>query len=132
MGGVNGPQNIYLLARGLKTFELRMQRHNENGLAVAEFLETHPRVEKVFYPGLESHRDHDIASQTMRGYGGLVTFLIKDADWRADGRHRRRGEDPSHRPEPGRRRVADRTAAGDELLLSARPKSGGGSASPTT
>ncbi|TWT67684.1 Methionine gamma-lyase [Posidoniimonas polymericola] len=82
MGGVNGPQNIYLLSRGLKTFELRMQRHNENGLAVARFLEAHPRVEKVYYPGLESHRDHEVAAQTMRGYGGLVTFLVKDADWR--------------------------------------------------
>ncbi|WP_146398744.1 trans-sulfuration enzyme family protein [Pseudobythopirellula maris] len=83
MGAVNGPQNIYLLLRGLKTFELRMQRHNDNGLAVAQFLESHPRVEKVYYPGLESHRDHEVAKRTMRGYGGLVTFLIKDADWRA-------------------------------------------------
>ena len=83
MGAVNGPQNIYLLLRGLKTFELRMNRHNENGQRVAEFLDAHPRVEKVYYPGLESHRDHDVAKRTMRGYGGLVTFLIKDADWRA-------------------------------------------------
>ena len=82
MGMVNGPHNIYLLLRGLKTFELRMQRHNENGLAVAKFLESHPRVEKVYYPGLPSHRDYEIACRTMRGYGGLVTFLIKDADWR--------------------------------------------------
>lgn len=82
MGAINGPQNIYLLLRGLKTFELRMQRHNENGQRVAEFLEAHPRVEKVYYPGLKSHRDHAIAKQTMRGFGGLVTFLIKDADWR--------------------------------------------------
>lgn len=82
MGMVNGPHNIYLLLRGLKTFELRMQRHNENGLAVAEFLENHPRVEKVFYPGLPSHRDYSVARRTMRGYGGLITFLIKDADWR--------------------------------------------------
>ncbi len=82
MGAVNGPQNLYLLLRGLKTFELRMQRHNENGLRVAQFLEAHPRVEKVYYPGLESHAYHDVARRTMRGYGGLVTFLIKDADWR--------------------------------------------------
>ena len=52
LGTVNAPHNFYLLLRGLKTFELRMQRHNENGLALAEFLETHPRVEKVYYPGL--------------------------------------------------------------------------------
>ncbi len=82
MGAVNGPQNVYLLTRGLKTFELRMQRHNENGQRVAEFLEGHSRVERVYYPGLESHPYHEIAKQTMRGYGGLVTFLVKDADWR--------------------------------------------------
>ena len=82
MGAVNGPQNCYLLSRGLKTFELRMQRHNENGQRVAEFLESHPRIEKVYYPGLESHAYHEVARRTMRGYGGLVTFLVKDADWR--------------------------------------------------
>ena len=83
MGAINGPQNCFLLLRGLKTFELRMQRHNENGQRVAEFLEAHPRIERVFYPGLASHAYHEIARQTMRGYGGLVTFLVKDADWRA-------------------------------------------------
>jgi cystathionine gamma-synthase len=60
-----------------------MQRHNENGQRVAEFLERHPRGEKVFYPGLESHAYHVIARSQMRGFGGLVTFLVKDADWRA-------------------------------------------------
>jgi len=83
MGGINQPHSVYLLLRGLKTFELRMQRHNDNGMGVARFLEDHPRVEKVFYPGLESHRDHARAKASMRGYGGLVTFLVKDADWRA-------------------------------------------------
>jgi cystathionine gamma-synthase len=83
MGAVNSPQNCYLLERGLKTFALRMQQHNENGQRVAEFLESHPRVEKVYYPGLKSHKYHDIARRQMRGYGGLVTFLIKGADWRA-------------------------------------------------
>jgi cystathionine gamma-synthase len=83
MGAINSPQNCYLLTRGLKTFELRMQRHNENGQRVAEFLESHPRVEKVYYPGLESHKYHDIARRQMRGFGGLVTFLVRDADWRA-------------------------------------------------
>ncbi len=82
VGAVNSPLNVYLLLRGLKTFELRMQRHNENGLAVAEFLDRHPRVEKVYYPGLPSHPYYEVARQTMRGYGGLVTFLVKDADWR--------------------------------------------------
>jgi cystathionine gamma-synthase len=83
MGPVISPHSVYLLQRGLKTFDLRMRRHNENGLAVAEFLESHPRVDKVLYPGLPSHDYHDIARETMRGYGGLLTFLIKDADWRA-------------------------------------------------
>ncbi len=81
LGSINSGHNLYLLERGLKTFELRMQRHNENGLAVARFLENHPRVERVFYPGLESHPSHAIAKNQMRGYGGLVTFLVKDADW---------------------------------------------------
>jgi cystathionine gamma-synthase len=83
MGAINGPQNAYLLNRGLKTFELRMQRHNENGQQVAEFLAGHPRIERVYYPGLPSHPYHEIATKTMRGFGGLVTFLVKDADWRA-------------------------------------------------
>lgn len=83
MGAINGPQNAYLLNRGLKTFELRMQRHNENGMMLAEFLAGHPRVERVYYPGLPSHPHHTIARKTMRGFGGLVTFLVKDADWRA-------------------------------------------------
>ena len=82
MGGINSPHNLYLLQRGLKTFQLRMQRHNENGQAIAEFLEAHPRIERVYYPGLASHPSHAIARQSMRGYGGLVTFLVKDADWR--------------------------------------------------
>jgi cystathionine gamma-synthase len=86
MGAINSPHNIYLLQRGLKTFELRMQRHNANGLAVARFLESHPRVERVYYPGLESHPYHEIARQTMHGYGGLVTFTVRDADWRATAR----------------------------------------------
>jgi cystathionine gamma-synthase len=83
MGGVNSPHNAYLLERGLKTLALRMERHNANGLAVARFLEDHPRVARVYYPGLASHPYHAVAARTMRGYGGLVTFLVKDADWRA-------------------------------------------------
>jgi cystathionine gamma-synthase len=82
MGAINSPHNIYLLERGLKTFELRMQRHNQNGQAIAEFLEQHPRIEKVYYPGLKSHTYHAEAAKYMRGYGGLITFLVKDADWR--------------------------------------------------
>ncbi len=83
LGSVNSPQNVYLLERGLKTFELRIERHNANGLAVARFLAGHPRIERVYYPGLESHPYYEVARRTMRGFGGLVTFLVKDADWRA-------------------------------------------------
>jgi cystathionine gamma-synthase len=86
MGTINSPHNIYLLERGLKTFELRMKRHNENGLAVAQFLEQHPKIERVYYPGLESHPYHELAKRTMRGFGGLITFLVKDADWRQTAR----------------------------------------------
>jgi cystathionine gamma-synthase len=82
LGAINSPHNMYLLERGLKTFALRMERHNSNGQRIAEFLEKHPRVEKVFYPGLESHPSHAIAQRTMKGFGGLITFLVKDADWK--------------------------------------------------
>ena len=82
LGNISTPHNLYLLERGLKTFELRMQRQNENGMRLAGFLEDHPRVERVYYPGLESHPTHSIAAAQMRGFGGLITFTIRDADWR--------------------------------------------------
>jgi len=81
-GAMCGPHNVYLLQRGLKTFDLRMQRQNANGLAIAEFLDQHPRVERVYYPGLPSHPYYEVARKTMSGFGGLVTFVVKDADWR--------------------------------------------------
>ena len=86
LGSVNSSHNLYLLERGLKTFELRMQRHNENGQAVAEFLESHPRIETVYYPGLKSHPTHAIAAAQMVGYGGLISFTVKDADWKETSR----------------------------------------------
>lgn len=82
VGLINSPQNEYLFLRGLKTFEVRMRRQNENGLAVAQFLESHPRIERVYYPGLPSHPYYEVARRQMQGFGGLVTFLVKDADWR--------------------------------------------------
>lgn len=82
-GPICAPHSIYLLQRGLKTFALRMQRQNTNGQALAEFLASHPRVEAVYYPGLETHPYYEVARRTMRGFGGLVTFLVQDADWRA-------------------------------------------------
>lgn len=82
LGATNAPHAEYLLLRGLKTFELRMERHNANGLAVAEFLARHPRIERVYYPGLPGHPNYEIARRTMRGCGGVVTFTVKDADWK--------------------------------------------------
>jgi cystathionine gamma-synthase len=83
MGAINSPHNIYLLERGLKTFDVRMERHNQNGIQLARFLESHARVEKVYFPGLESHPQFEVAKRQMRGFGGLITFLVKNADWRA-------------------------------------------------
>ncbi|XZE37225.1 trans-sulfuration enzyme family protein [Pirellulaceae bacterium SH501] len=85
LGGINSPHNMYLLERGLKTFALRMERHNENGMRIAQFLAEHPRIVHVYYPGLESHPTHEVAKRTMRGFGGLITFLVKDADWKETG-----------------------------------------------
>ena len=76
-GGVIDPHCCYLLVRGLKTFALRVKQQNESAMKVARFLEGHPRVERVYYPGLESHRNHHIAKTQMDGFGGVVTFDIK-------------------------------------------------------
>ncbi|GIX49139.1 MAG: cystathionine gamma-synthase [Candidatus Tectimicrobiota bacterium] len=76
LGGITDPHTAYLLLRGLKTFALRMQRHNANGMALARFLESHPKVRRVYYPGLESHPSHAIASRQMRGFGGVVSFEV--------------------------------------------------------
>jgi cystathionine gamma-synthase len=76
LGGITDPHTAYLLLRGLKTFALRMQQHNTNGLALARLLEAHPKVRRVFYPGLESHPSYRIACDQMRGFGGVVSFEI--------------------------------------------------------
>ncbi len=77
-GGVIDPFSSYLLIRGLKTFELRMMRHNENGQKIAEFLESHPMIKRVYYPGLPSHPHFTVAREQMSGFGGVVTFEMKD------------------------------------------------------
>jgi len=77
LGGVLDPNNAYLLVRGLKTLALRLQRQNENGIRVAQFLESHPKVERVWYPGLASHPDHEAASRQMSGFGGVISFEVK-------------------------------------------------------
>jgi len=77
-GGTLGPMDSYLVLRGIKTLHLRVQRHCENGAKVAEYLVNHPKVEKVYYPGLENSPNHDIAKKQMiGGFGGMVSFTFK-------------------------------------------------------
>ena len=78
VGGVSGPFDSFLILRGIKTLALRMERHCANALAIAQFLEKHPKVERVFYPGLESHPQHALAKRQMTGgYGGIVTAVLR-------------------------------------------------------
>jgi cystathionine gamma-lyase len=78
IGAVSGPFDSFLILRGIKTLALRMERHCSNALAVARFLEKHPKVERVFYPGLESHPQHALAKRQMAGgYGGIVTAVLR-------------------------------------------------------
>ncbi|MBM4237039.1 MAG: aminotransferase class I/II-fold pyridoxal phosphate-dependent enzyme [Euryarchaeota archaeon] len=76
MGGTLDPLGAFLLLRGMKTLVIRMARHNENGMAMAEFLEGHERVERVYYPGLRSHPQYDLAKGLLRGFGGMVSFEV--------------------------------------------------------
>lgn len=85
LGGMGNPNDAYLLIRGIKTLELRVQRQNENGQRVAEFLQGHPVVSRVHYPGLSDHPDHQIARRQMTGFGGVVSFEI-DGDMEKTGR----------------------------------------------
>ncbi|MEN8173248.1 MAG: aminotransferase class I/II-fold pyridoxal phosphate-dependent enzyme [Chloroflexota bacterium] len=85
IGGIGNPNDAYLLLRGLKTLGLRIQRQNENGLRVAQFLEDHPLINRVHYPGLASHADHEIAKEYLAGFGGVVSFEI-DGDFDKTGR----------------------------------------------
>jgi len=82
LGGIVDPHTAYLLLRGLKTLGLRIRKQNENGMAIARFLEDHPRVRRVHYPGLSSHPDYKIACEQMKGFGGVVSFEI-DGDLKA-------------------------------------------------
>lgn len=77
MGGVQGAFDSFLALRSLKTLPIRMKAHNENAIKVAQFLETHPMVEKIIYPGLKSHPQHELAKSQMHGFGGMITFFIK-------------------------------------------------------
>lgn len=77
LGGIIDAHAAWLLLRGIKTLDIRMERHNSNGLSLARHLEVHPKIRKVWYPGLESHPDHEIAERIMNGAGGVVTFEIE-------------------------------------------------------
>nr|WP_299031496.1 cystathionine gamma-synthase [uncultured Tenacibaculum sp.] len=77
-GAIAGPMDSFLALRGVKTLHLRMQRHCENGKAVAQYLLEHPKVSEVFYPGLENHSNHEIAKKQMDDFGGMVSFRLKD------------------------------------------------------
>lgn len=78
VGAVLGPQDSYLLLRGMKTLGIRMEEHEKNTLAIANWLEKHPRVQKVYYPGLASHPDYELAKKQARGFGGVLSFEVNE------------------------------------------------------
>lgn len=80
-GAICGPQDAFLALRGIKTLHVRMQRHCENGKAVAHFLKSHPKVEKVYWPGFQEHPNHIIAKAQMKDFGGMVSFSTKEGSW---------------------------------------------------
>ena len=80
-GAVCGPQDSFLMLRGLKTLHVRMQRHCENGKQIAQYLAKHPKIEKVYWPGFDSHPNHDIAKSQMKDYGGMISFVTKGNDY---------------------------------------------------
>jgi cystathionine gamma-lyase len=78
-GGTPGPQDCFLALRGIKTLHVRMKAHCENGRQVAEYLRSHPKIEKVYWPGFTEHNNHDIAKKQMRDFGGMISIVFKDA-----------------------------------------------------
>jgi len=76
-GATPGPQDCFLVLRGIKTLHIRMERHCQNGAKVAHFLKSHPKVDKVYWPGFETHPNHAVAKKQMRDFGGMITFVIK-------------------------------------------------------
>jgi cystathionine gamma-lyase len=81
-GAICGPMDSFLVLRGIKTLHVRMQRHCENGRAVAEFLAGHPRIEKVYWPGFEDHPKHHVAKRQMKDYGGMISFIPKGSSYK--------------------------------------------------
>lgn len=82
-GAITGPMDSFLALRGVKTLAIRMERHSSNGMAVAKFLESHPKVKEVFYPGLKSHPNYKVAKKQMRSFGGMLSFKLKDDSQKA-------------------------------------------------
>lgn len=80
-GAICGPQDSFLVLRGIKTLHVRMQRHCENGKAIAGYLANHPKIEKVYWPGFEDHPNHAIAKEQMRDFGGMISFVPKGNDY---------------------------------------------------
>jgi cystathionine beta-lyase/cystathionine gamma-synthase len=76
-GAVTAPMDSFLVLRGIKTLHLRMQRHCENGEKIANYLTTHPKIDKVYWPGFPSHPNHQVAKEQMRGFGGMISFTLK-------------------------------------------------------
>ena len=82
-GAVPGPMDSFLTLRGIKTLHVRLQRHCENGKAVAEYLAAHPKIEKVYWPGFDTHPNHAVAKKQMKDFGGMLSFIPKGADYKA-------------------------------------------------
>jgi len=80
-GAVCGPQDSFLMLRGIKTLHVRMQRHCENGKAIAHYLNKHPKIEKVYWPGFADHANHEIAKSQMNDFGGMISFVTKGNDY---------------------------------------------------
>ena len=82
-GAVPGPMDCFLTLRGIKTLSVRMQRHCENAAAIAHFLNKHPKIEKVYWPGFKNHPNHNVAKKQMKDFGGMLSFVTKGADYDA-------------------------------------------------
>jgi cystathionine gamma-synthase len=80
MGAVAGPFDAWLVMRGTKTLAVRMDRHCENAARIAEMLAAHPKVEQVYYPGLETHPGHEVAAKQMKAFGGMVSFRVRGGE----------------------------------------------------
>ena len=119
LGSCESPWDCFLVLRGIKTLPVRMDAHNRNALAIARWLEQHPKIERVLHPGLESHPQHALAKQQMKGFGGTFSFRVKGGQ--AGGLpHAGRRQTLHAGRIPGRRGVAHRAPVDDDAHLDAR------------